>query len=86
MNRGSQRRVRASRARSCRAMTIRQVTRPRTPLATFEFIKLRHGRCCVPAVEIVAGEESVVGEIPDGIDRTALSEWLVAHGLLQITR
>jgi len=67
-------------------MTETRAVRPSHPLATFEFVKLRKGTCCVPAVEILASRHSVVDEVTDGDDRAALGEWLAAHGLSEITR
>lgn len=83
MNRAGMRRA-GARPRWTMAMT--QAVRPGRPLATFEFVKLRQGTGCVPAVEIVAGSHSVVDEVPQGVDRDALGEWLAAHGLTEITR
>jgi len=83
MNRAA---MRCAGARPRRAMTETRSVRPSHPLATFEFVKLRKGTTCVPAVEIVAGSHSVVDEVPDGVDRSALGEWLAAHGLSEITR
>ena len=56
------------------------------PPATFEFVELRKGTRCVPAIEVVAGSHSVVDEIPESADRAALAAWLVAQGLAQIRR
>jgi hypothetical protein len=56
------------------------------PPATFEFVELRKGARCVQAVEIVAGSQSVVDEIPDDVDRAALALWLAAQGLAEIRR
>jgi hypothetical protein len=56
------------------------------PPATFEFVELRKGTRCVPAVEVAAGSQSVVDEIPDDVDRAALAGWLAAQGLAQIRR
>jgi len=78
--------MRRAGARPRRAMAETRAVRPGHPLATFEFVLLRKGTCCVPAVEIVAGSHSVVDEVPDGVDRAALGEWLAAHGLSEITR
>lgn len=60
--------------------------RRRPPPATFEFVELRKGARCVQAVEIVAGSQSVVDEIPDDVDRAALALWLAAQGLAEIRR
>ena len=56
------------------------------PPATFEFVELRKGTRCVSAVEVVAGSQSVVDEIPDDVDRAALAQWLATHGLVEVTR
>jgi hypothetical protein len=72
-------------ARGRRRMESRRF-RHGLPPATFEFVELRKGGRCVPAVEIVAGSQSVVDEIPEDMDRTALARWLAAQGLAQIPR
>lgn len=51
---------------------------------TFEFVKLRLGSRCVPAVEIVAGRHRLIDELPDDIERDALRAWLTEHGLMEI--
>lgn len=53
-------------------------------LGTFEFVKLRLGNHCVPAVEIVTGEDALIDELPDEIDRDALRAWLAAQGLAEV--
>lgn len=53
-------------------------------LSTFEFVTLRLGDHCVPAIEILTGEDALIDELPEEIDRDALRAWLAAHGLTEI--
>lgn len=53
-------------------------------LGTFQFVKLRLGQRCVPAVEVVAGGHSLVEELPEAIEPDALRAWLSRLGLLEI--
>ena len=61
-----------------------RVLTPQRSVGTFEFVKLRLGDYCVPAVEIHLGEDSLVDELPENMDRRQLRAWLAAHGLTEI--
>jgi len=53
-------------------------------LGTYEFVKLRIRDHSAPAVEIIAGEDVLLDELPDDVNHEALSAWLASHGLIEI--
>lgn len=56
-------------------------------LGTYQFVRLvrlRLGDHRVLAVEIISGEEMLVGELLHGVDRAVLCAWLAAHGFAEI--
>lgn len=53
-------------------------------LGTYQFVRLRLGDHSVLAVEIISGEEVLVGELLHGVDLAVLCAWLAAHGFAGI--